>query len=217
MNIGKKLRDARCAANMTQESVAEKIGVSRQTVSNWENNRSYPDIVSVIRLSDLYSVSLDILLKEDKEMINYLKENTDAVKSRRQLSKIILVVSYLVVWALLIVLFWCFLDPGDAMGYALLAFYVVLPVITIIISFFIGKDDSWANWRWLMMLFFGIMYMLAQYATFSLANMAAFAKINYPDLSDLPPGIICSAVGLALGSAVRALLKRKALKKNTDE
>lgn len=57
MNIGNKLKNSRAKAGLTQETVAEKVGVSRQTISNWENNKSYPDIVSVISLSDLYSVS----------------------------------------------------------------------------------------------------------------------------------------------------------------
>ena len=48
-NIGRKLRDARKNSGLTQESVAELLGVSRQTVSNWENGRSYPDIGSVVR------------------------------------------------------------------------------------------------------------------------------------------------------------------------
>lgn len=62
MEIGQKLKSARVEAGLTQETVAEKIGVSRQTISNWENNRYYPDIISVISLSDLYSISLDELL-----------------------------------------------------------------------------------------------------------------------------------------------------------
>ena len=67
MEIGYKIKSARKEAGMTQEQAAEALGVSRQTVSNWENNRSYPDIISVIKMSDLYSVSLDHLLKEQKE------------------------------------------------------------------------------------------------------------------------------------------------------
>lgn len=74
MDIGTKIREARAAAHLTQEQAAEALGVSRQTISNWENNRTYPDIVSVIRMSDLYSVSLDRLLKEkeNKPMPDYI-------------------------------------------------------------------------------------------------------------------------------------------------
>ena len=51
MEIGKKLKAARSRAGLTQEQVAEHLFVSRQTISNWENEKSYPDIVSVVRLT----------------------------------------------------------------------------------------------------------------------------------------------------------------------
>lgn len=85
MEIGKKLKDARMKSGFTQETVAEKINVSRQTISNWENEKSYPDIISVIALSDLYSTSLDDLLKGDREMMEHLEECTNVVKSTQKL------------------------------------------------------------------------------------------------------------------------------------
>lgn len=85
MEIGKKLKDARMRSGFTQESVAEKVDVSRQTISNWENEKSYPDIISVIELSNLYSISLDELLKGDEKMMEHLEESTNVVKSTRKL------------------------------------------------------------------------------------------------------------------------------------
>ena len=85
MEIGKKLKDARMRSGFTQESVAEKVNVSRQTISNWENEKSYPDIISVIELSNLYSISLDELLKGDEKMMEHLEESTNVVKSMRKL------------------------------------------------------------------------------------------------------------------------------------
>ena len=85
MEIGKKLKNARVQSGMTQENVAEKINVSRQTISNWENEKSYPDIISVIELSNLYSISLDVLLKGDEKMIEHLEESTNVVKSNKKL------------------------------------------------------------------------------------------------------------------------------------
>ena len=58
MEIGIKLKKARNEKGITQEQAAEALGVSRQTISNWENNKSYPDIISVIKMSDIYSVAL---------------------------------------------------------------------------------------------------------------------------------------------------------------
>lgn len=198
MDIGLKLKYARAESGFTQENVAEELGVSRQTISNWENNRSYPDVISVIALSDLYSVSLDELLKEDKKMIAYLGESTNVVKSRQKLSKLILILSYLVIWAFEIIVFWLGGDL-DAMGYALVTFYLVLPLSTIIISIFIGKDEIWANYKWFMLLFFGFMYMLASYATFSLENMVSFEKLHAPEITEMLPGILCSAFGMLIG------------------
>ena len=85
MEIGKKMKDARMRSGFTQESVAEKVNVSRQTISNWENEKSYPDIISVIELSNLYSISLDELLKGDEKMMEHLEESTNVVKSTRKL------------------------------------------------------------------------------------------------------------------------------------
>ena len=53
MDIGTKIRNARSDAGLTQEKAAEALGVSRQTISNWENGRTYPDIVSVIKMSNV--------------------------------------------------------------------------------------------------------------------------------------------------------------------
>ena len=85
MDIGMKLKEARLGAKLSQEQAAERLFVSRQTISNWENEKTYPDIVSVIKLSDLYSISLDELLKGDTKMLEHLEESTDIVKSNQKL------------------------------------------------------------------------------------------------------------------------------------
>ena len=69
---------------MTQEMLAEMLSVSRQTISNWENGKSYPDIASIIVMSDVYHLSLDSLLKGDEKIIKHLKESTDTVKSNKR-------------------------------------------------------------------------------------------------------------------------------------
>ena len=74
MELGKKIKEYRNTAQMTQEDLAEKMFVSRQTISNWENDKSYPDIHSLLMLSNLFDVSLDILVKGDIEI---MKEKID--------------------------------------------------------------------------------------------------------------------------------------------
>jgi transcriptional regulator with XRE-family HTH domain len=80
MGIEIKLRDARENAGFTQEQVAEKIMVSRQTVSNWENGKFLPDIVSIIKLSELYGISIDELLKGDKKMQKKIEKDANLAK-----------------------------------------------------------------------------------------------------------------------------------------
>lgn len=89
MKIGDQLKKARMDKNLTQEEVAEKIFVSRQSISNWENNKTYPDIGNVIALSDLYQISLDELLKGSDNFMEHLEESTNLVKSNKKLMALI--------------------------------------------------------------------------------------------------------------------------------
>lgn len=73
MNLGEKLKEKRQEYHFTQQELADKMHVSRQTISNWEVGRSYPDIESLIQLSEIFSISLDALLKGDKKMVSSLK------------------------------------------------------------------------------------------------------------------------------------------------
>ena len=63
MELGKRLKEYRNRLGITQDDLAEKLYVSRQTVSAWENDKTYPDIHSLLMLSDLFDVSLDTLVK----------------------------------------------------------------------------------------------------------------------------------------------------------
>lgn len=74
MELNAQIKKYRTERNLSQEELAEKVYVTRQTISNWENNKSYPDIHSLLLLSSLFDVSLDQLIKGDietmKEIIN---------------------------------------------------------------------------------------------------------------------------------------------------
>lgn len=72
MELSQKLQNRRNEMKLTQEEVAEKIYVSRQTISNWETGRTLPDINSLVLISDVYDISLDNLIKEDNKMIKNL-------------------------------------------------------------------------------------------------------------------------------------------------
>ena len=65
MEVGNQIKKYRQSIKLTQEELAEKIYVTRQTVSNWERGKNYPDLNSLIMLCDLFNISLDILVKGD--------------------------------------------------------------------------------------------------------------------------------------------------------
>lgn len=83
MKLNKQIKKYRTNMNLSQEEFAEKIYVTRQTVSNWENEKSYPDIHSILLMSSLFDVSLDQLIKGDLDIMKEeikLKSNTNDIK-----------------------------------------------------------------------------------------------------------------------------------------
>ncbi len=75
LELGSRIKKYRNELNLSQEALAEKVYVTRQTISNWENDKNYPDISSLLRLGEIFNVSVDVLLKGDVEVIqNVIKE-----------------------------------------------------------------------------------------------------------------------------------------------
>lgn len=70
MKFGEQIREIRKSENLTQEQFAEKLHVTRQAVSNWENDKNLPDIEMLILISNEFHVSLDTLIKGDGQMNN---------------------------------------------------------------------------------------------------------------------------------------------------
>lgn len=135
-------------------------------------------------------------------MAEALNKSTNNVKNRRKFSKLVQVMIYFIIWVACITAFWIG-GKADAIAYSFVVLYLILPVTTFIISFLIGKDNRWSNYKWLLLLFFGFMYMLAAYATFSLANTVTFGKINLPEITTVLPGILSSAAGMLIGSSIK--------------
>ena len=95
MKLGERLVEFRGKFNMAQEDLAEKLYVSRQTISSWENDKSYPDIHSLLMMSELFGVSLDELIKGDieimKEKVNQSEIND--FKRESNIFAVLLIVS----------------------------------------------------------------------------------------------------------------------------
>ena len=206
MEIGTIIRNARNNAKLSQEQAAEALGVSRQTISNWETGKSYPDIISVIRMSELYSVSLDHLLKEEDSMKQtykeFLEESTNVVKSNDQKSKLILATTVLGIWALSLIAFILVHKNVDEYGYSLAVTWAVLPVTFFIASFMIGRRDWFGRMKWLAAPVFSMMYTMSGYATMVTAENMVIKSVMWPDFAKFPIGLLISLAGLAAGVLV---------------
>jgi len=100
MNFGEKLINLRKDKKMTQEEVADKLNVTRQTVSNWELNQTKPDVEQLKGLSKLYKISVDDLIDNDvKEVLVEKISNTEKLSGlvyKVLKALVILFVAYLV-------------------------------------------------------------------------------------------------------------------------
>ena len=217
MEIGSKLKKARTEKGFTQEQTADALGVSRQTVSNWENNRSYPDIISVIKMSEIYSISLDHLLKEDDSMskkqtyMDYLEESTNTVKAKRNLEKVILFSVYFLVWAIAEVVFWTVKGEMTAI-YTVIFRWLLLPLLTLIVTAIIARNDYWGKANWFCVpAAAAVFFLTIPYTRFAfndlppdanIGTVATFAFI-WPNFRYMIVGILAALCGLSFGSLMR--------------
>lgn len=72
MNIGEQINNLRKQHGLSQDDFANLFNVSRQTISNWENGKSYPDLEMIIKVSDYFKISIDELLKNDVQTVKKL-------------------------------------------------------------------------------------------------------------------------------------------------
>ena len=112
MELGKQIKMYRLENKLSQEELADRIYVSRQTISNWENDKNYPDINSLVLLSEVFKVSLDKLIKGDIEIMKDViqKDEVDKMNRYGKIYTIMLIVTvvsavplfmWLGIWALI--------------------------------------------------------------------------------------------------------------------
>lgn len=163
-------------------------------------------------MSDLYSVSLDYLLKGEgpmKDYLDYIEESTNTVKSKTRLSKLLVVLSYLVIWAFNIMASWRFSAGSITEAQAGGAQWIMLPAATIVLSLLIGKNNYWGKYKWLAPIGFGLMFMLSVYASYGMRESLIFDRVDLQTLSVFFIGTIASMIGMALGHALFADEKSK--------
>lgn len=83
MELGKQIKKHRQEVQLSQEKLADRVYVSRQTISNWENDKSYPDVNSLVLLSEIFQISLDNLIKGDIEVMKDVIQKEEIVKINR--------------------------------------------------------------------------------------------------------------------------------------
>lgn len=83
MELGKQIKKYRNEFSLSQDALAEKIYVSRQTISNWENEKSYPDVNSLVLLSEVFGTSVDNLIKGDVELMKEQVKKEDRIEFER--------------------------------------------------------------------------------------------------------------------------------------
>ena len=83
MELGKQIKMHRQEARLSQEELANRVYVSRQTISNWENDKNYPDVSSLVLLSEIFQISLDKLIKGDLEVMKDVIQKEEIEKMNR--------------------------------------------------------------------------------------------------------------------------------------
>ena len=89
MKFNEKLIEIRKKQGLSQEELGMELQVSRQTISKWETGKSLPDIVSIIRMSELYDLSLDELLKGDATLLNKIERDMKVAKAENNVIKFV--------------------------------------------------------------------------------------------------------------------------------
>ena len=74
MNLSDNLKRIRKENNLSQEQLADKLGVSRQSVSKWESGQAYPEMDKVLQLCQLFNLNIDELLNQNIKDVNNKKQ-----------------------------------------------------------------------------------------------------------------------------------------------
>ena len=77
MDLNTTLKEKRIANQYTQQELADRIQVSKRSISNWESGRTIPDLQSIVKLAKLYDISLDSLLLDRPELVSNIQRQSE--------------------------------------------------------------------------------------------------------------------------------------------
>lgn len=202
MTIGSKIQKARIAAGLIQEQAAERLQVSRQTISNWENDRTLPDVAFAKDIGRVYGVSLDEMISGTPIAGNPMKM-PERIDNNEELGKACLGM-YFFLWIGCFLFFW-FLGHvgGFAMFYAIFIYGILYHAGTAVIAFLFGLFDCWPVKRYFLVFLFGFGQMLLPWLTYDLRNtIFNSGRINPLSWEAFVTGICISAVCITMGSLI---------------
>lgn len=136
MELGKQIRKYRCDFSMSQEELAEKLFVSRQTISNWENDKSYPDVNSLVLLSEVFHTSIDHLIKGDMTMMKEKIKEEDK-KEFEKASQIYTILFFIMIISFIPLIKFC--------GYIGMIIWIILMILTLYTAFRVEKKKKQFN------------------------------------------------------------------------
>lgn len=121
MDFGERIRNIRLENNLTQENMAKKLNVSRQAISNWENNKNLPDLEMIITIAHMFSLSLDNLILGGSENMDniaekLIKDGSEGRKTRFNLIMVSIASTLLVLGIVLLLLKGITVEYVDAEG-----------------------------------------------------------------------------------------------------
>lgn len=154
MDFGQNIKLLREKKHLTQTDIAEELFVSRKTVSSWENERSYPDMVTLVKLSDIYQISLDKLLKEDLSMLDHYQKQSVTSDNDIKMARI----SYYANCGLLFFTYLAYLLQWKPV--TMIFLFILIINLTVLVSHYQGYRNWFNNRRQLGKLILAILMIL---------------------------------------------------------
>jgi transcriptional regulator with XRE-family HTH domain len=207
MEIGNNIRQARIVAGLTQEQAAELLLVSRQTISNWENDKTLPDAMQIHSICFQYGVNAEWLI--NNKTVD-TQESQPEKPSREPFSfggktAGVLALAYLGCWFLCVLFFYMGGSGAFALFYALVILKILFPTLTFVASILLGFLNCYPLFRIFYIFGFGVMHSLLPYFTYDLANTLSTGRIHSLNWDTFAFGLCLSAVGIVFGWLIRVL------------
>ena len=204
MSIGRRLYQARVASGLTQEQAAEKLCVSRQTISNWENDKTVPDVVMAQRITAAYGIQMNTLFMDEASMNAQYENSSRPISTRTGKERLrVVLLSYLCVWLGCILFFWIFAQGGGfAAFYAIFIYYIIFHSASAVFAFLFGLLKTDMKSLFYLLLIFGLAHLLLPYFTFSVAS----GNTDNFDFPSFCMGLFLGFAGMLLGVLVRTFI-----------